>query len=121
MYYEMYGDRLLCINLLSLFYRTQLKQKQLKLKKNSELNDNSNTRNVTNATDNEATEEADDNTNDISRGKINALSVIDIFEHANNELLKINVNQLRINKKQRLQRSDDFYRDIYHTILNDDD
>ena len=76
---------------------------------------------TTNTIDDEAIKEHDDNNNDVSRGKIHALSVIDIFEHANNELLKVNVNQLRINKKKRLQRSDDFYRDIYHTILNDDD
>ena len=66
---------------------------------NSELNDNSNTMNVTNAIDNEAPEVVDDNANDTSRGKINALSMIDIFEHANNELLKFNVNELRFNKK----------------------
>ena len=88
---------------------------------NSELNDDSNTRNVTNAIDNEATEEAYDDTNDMSRGKINSLSAIDMFEHANNELIKINVNQLRVNKNQRLQRSDDFHRDTHHAILNDDD
>ena len=35
MYYEMFGDRTQCMYLISCFYRTQLKQKQVELKNNT--------------------------------------------------------------------------------------
>ena len=38
MYFEISGDRTQCMYLLSYFYRTQMKQKQLEVKKNSTLN-----------------------------------------------------------------------------------
>ena len=62
-----------------------------------------------------------DKSTDTSWGKIYALSVIDIFEYENNEILKVNVNQLRTNKNMRLQRSEDFYCVVHHAILNNDD
>ena len=63
----------------------------------------------------------DDDDDDVRRGKIHTLSIIDIFDHANKELKKVNVNKVRLNKKQRLERCDQFYRDIYNNILNESD
>ena len=70
-------------------------------------------------------EAIEDNTNDeteeVSRGKIHPLSIVDVFEKAEMELNKVNINQVRINKKRRLHRADNFYRNIYHTIINEED
>ena len=71
--------------------------------------------------DDEAVEDNDDDSEDVRRGKIHSLSIINIFDHANEELTKVNVNMVRKNKKERLRRSDQFYRDIYNNILNERD
>jgi hypothetical protein len=71
--------------------------------------------------DTEAVEDDDETTNECNRGKINSLSLINIFEHGEKELKKINVNEVRLNKKKRLMRSDEFYRNIYNSILENND
>lgn len=79
--------------------------------------------NVESNLDGEAIEDnTDDNdVDDVSRGKIHPLSVVDTFKIAEIELNKVNINQVRMNKKNRLDRADNFYRNIYHTILNQED
>ena len=74
--------------------------------------------------DDEANEDAQEEYQDgheVRRGKIHQLSTIDIFTHSKKELIKVNISQVRMNKKKRLQRSDQFYHDIYNNILNGDD
>ena len=44
-----------------------------------------------------------------------------MFDTGNKELTKIDVNQVRHNKKNRLNRADAFYRDIYDHMLNNND
>ena len=66
--------------------------------------------------DNEAVEVDVSINDETNRGKINPLSLINIFDQAKKELEEINVNKVRLNKKKRLQRSDEFYRDIYRNI-----
>ena len=83
--------------------------------------DSSNDDVIDDVIDDEAIEDNDEEGQEVRRGKINRLSIIDIFSHAKSELIKVNVSQVRMNKKKRLERSDQFYRDIYNSILNDDD
>ena len=51
--------------------------------------------------DDEAIKDNDnDETEEVLRGKIHPLSIVDIFEKADMELNKVDVNQVHINKKQ---------------------
>ena len=74
-----------------------------------------------NIIDDEAVEDNTSSNNDINRGKIHSLSLVNVFDEANKKLIEIDVNQVRLNKKNRLKRSDEFYRDIYNQILNNND
>ena len=74
-----------------------------------------------NIIDDETLEDNQADDDDTIRRKIHALSIIDIFDHTNKELTKVNVNKVQMNKKQRLEQSDQFYRDIYNNILNESD
>ena len=74
-----------------------------------------------NLIDEEAVEDNTASNENTNRGKIHSLSMLNVFHHGNDELKKINVNKVRLNKKKRLERTDEFYCNIYHEILNDND
>jgi len=81
------------------------------------LNDNINPEPI----DDEAIEDNTEANNESNRGSINSLALLDVFDHGNNELNKIDVTKIRLNKKKRTQRHDDFYREIYANILDNND
>ena len=71
--------------------------------------------------DDEAVEDNSELRSESNRGNIHCLALLDIFDHANKELKKIDVTKVRLNKKKRTHRADEFYRDIYNNILDNND
>ena len=66
-------------------------------------------------------ENTSNNNDDINRGKIHCLSLVNVFDEARKKLIEIDVNRVRLNKKNWLKKSDTFYCDIYNHILNNND
>ena len=61
-------------------------------------------------------EAIEDNTSS-NRGKIHSLAFKDIFLHGEEELVKVNIVKVRMARKQRIERSQSLYREIYQDII----
>ena len=59
--------------------------------------------NRSNLLDEEAVEDNNVSKENLNRGKIHSLSILNAFHRGNDELRKINVNKVRLNKKSNLK------------------
>ena len=57
----------------------------------------------------------------MNRGNMYCLSLANVFHEASEKRIEMYANQERLNKKNRLLRSNKFYRDVCNHILSDND
>ena len=71
--------------------------------------------------DNESVEDNMSINDESSRRKINFLSLINVFDQLKKELEEINVNKVMLNKKKRLQSSNELCREVCNNVLRNKD